>query len=286
MSRVPSPGLEVSSSPTAGRSPCASSARAGTWGSDGGRVLRRRPPRPPHVARADEAVRLGRARRESYVDALIAAAEDGARGAPGLRVPGGEPGFARACVEAGLTFVGRSRGDRGDGSKTGAGARMEAAGVPVVPGMMRPAADAGGDRRARGAGYPLLLKASAGGGGKGMRRIEREAERGAFERASAEAEALFGDGAVYAERLVEGRATSRCRSSGISGTILAVGERECSIQRRHQKVVEECPRRRSVRRCARGSAPRRPSRGGRRLRFLRHRRVPPRARTARSTSSR
>ena len=204
----------------------------------------------PHVALADEAVRLGPApARESYlsVERLIAAARaTGARLVhPGYGFLAENAGFARACAEAGLTFVGPDPAAiEAMGSKTESRRRMEKAGVPVVPGMMKPAASAReiaefGARH----GFPLLLKASAGGGGKGMRRVASAAEApAAFERASAEAAASFGDGAVYAEKLVERPRHIEVQVVGHpSGTILAVGERECSIQRRHQKVVEECP---------------------------------------------
>ena len=131
------------------------------------------------------------------------------------------------------------------GSKTGSRQLMEKAGVPVVPGTRRPAgATAELAEFARKAGYPILLKASAGGGGKGMRRVDAEAELpAAFARVASEAEASFGDGArLRREARRAARGTSRSRSSATcAGTCVAVGERECSIQRRHQKVVEECP---------------------------------------------
>ncbi|MGH9368588.1 MAG: ATP-grasp domain-containing protein, partial [Thermoanaerobaculia bacterium] len=129
-------------------------------------------------------------------------------------------------------------------SKTEARRRMESAGVPVVPGTMRPAE---GPRElsefGRRHGFPILLKASAGGGGKGMRRVESETEvAAAFERVSAEAAAYFGDGAVYAEKLIERPRHVEVQVIGDrAGRLLTLGERECSLQRRHQKVVEECP---------------------------------------------
>jgi acetyl/propionyl-CoA carboxylase alpha subunit len=199
---------------------------------------------------ADEAVRLGPApARESYlsVERLLAAARaTGARLVhPGYGFLAENAAFARACVEAGLIFVGPDPAAiEAMGSKTESRRRMHEAGVPVVPGMMKPAA-AAREIAEFGAkhGYPLLLKASAGGGGKGMRRVESAAEASAaFERASAEAAASFGDGAVYAEKLVERPRHVEVQVVGHpSGEIVAVGERECSIQRRHQKVVEECP---------------------------------------------
>jgi len=204
----------------------------------------------PHVAAADYAVRLGPApARESYLN--VAALLEAARKTraslvhPGYGFLAENAGFARACEEAGLVFVGPSPDAiAAMGSKTGSRRLMEKSGVPVVPGMSGPARDAA-ELAAFGAraGYPILLKASAGGGGKGMRRIDAEAElSAAFARVSAEAAASFGDGAVYAEKLVERPRHVEVQVVGDrSGRIVAVGERECSIQRRHQKVVEECP---------------------------------------------
>jgi acetyl/propionyl-CoA carboxylase alpha subunit len=164
---------------------------------------------------------------------------------PGYGFLAENAGFARACVDAGLTFVGPTPAAiEAMGSKTGSRRLMEAAGVPIVPGTTRPASDASQLKEfARTAGYPVLLKAAAGGGGKGMRRVGSEGElEGAFARASAEARAFFSDGAVYAEKLIE-----RPRHIEVQivadtlGHAVAAGERECSLQRRHQKVLEECP---------------------------------------------
>jgi acetyl-CoA carboxylase biotin carboxylase subunit len=204
----------------------------------------------PHVAMADYAVRLGPApARESYlsVEALLAAAKK--TGAtlvhPGYGFLAENAGFARACGEAGLTFVGpRPEAIAAMGSKTGSREIMRKAGVPIVPGTLRPASGAAElSEFARGVGFPILLKASAGGGGKGMRRVDGEADlAAAFQRVSSEAQASFGDGAVYAEKLVERPRHVEVQVVGdAAGNLVAVGERECSIQRRHQKVVEECP---------------------------------------------
>ncbi len=204
----------------------------------------------PHVTMADHAVRLGPApARESYlsVPALLAAAKKtGAKLLhPGYGFLAESASFARACAEAGLIFVGPSpEAIEAMGSKTGSRRLMEAAGVPVVPGTTQPAAGPEELRTfAREKGYPILLKASAGGGGKGMRRVASEADLdAAFDRVSSEAQMYFGDGAVYAEKLIE-----RPRHIEVQiladrrGHRIAVGERECSLQRRHQKVVEECP---------------------------------------------
>ena len=204
----------------------------------------------PHVAAADHAVRLGPApARESYlsVEAILSAArKSNARLVhPGYGFLSENAAFARACREAGLTFVGPSpEAIEAMGTKTGSRQLMEKAGVPVVPGMTRPAATARDiEDFGRRAGYPILLKASAGGGGKGMRRVEAEGDvRSSFERVRSEAQAFFGDAAVYAEKLVLQPRHVEVQVVGDSrGGLVAVGERECSLQRRHQKVVEECP---------------------------------------------
>ena len=204
----------------------------------------------PHVAMADHAVRLGPApARESYlsIPALLAAAKKTGASLvhPGYGFLAENAAFARACGQAGLTFVGPTpEAIAAMGSKTGSRQLMEKAGVPVVPGMHGAAAShADIAAFARGAGYPILLKASAGGGGKGMRRVDAEADLpAAFARVASEAEASFGDGALYAEKLVERPRHIEVQVVGdLHGNLVAVGERECSIQRRHQKVVEECP---------------------------------------------
>ena len=204
----------------------------------------------PHVAAADYAVRLGPApARESYlsIPALLEAARRTRASLvhPGYGFLAENAPFARACAEAGLTFVGPTADAiAAMGSKTGSRRLMQAAGVPVVPGTGGPARDAVELARfGRKAGYPILLKASAGGGGKGMRRVDSENElEAALVRVSSEAAASFGDGAVYAEKLIERPRHVEVQVVGDArGGLIAVGERECSIQRRHQKVVEECP---------------------------------------------
>ncbi len=204
----------------------------------------------PHVAAADFAVRLGPApARESYlsIPALLAAAKKtgAALVHPGYGFLAENAGFAGACRDAGLTFVGPSpEAIAAMGSKTGSRRLMEKAGVPVVPGTAGPAkGPAELAQFGRRVGFPILLKASAGGGGKGMRRVDSEADlAAALARVAAEASASFGDGAVYAEKLIERPRHVEVQVVGDGrGRIVAVGERECSIQRRHQKVVEECP---------------------------------------------
>ena len=204
----------------------------------------------PHVAMADYAVRLGPPpARESYLNVpaiLEAARKTGATLVhPGYGFLAENAGFARACAEAGLTFVGPPpQAIETMGSKTESRRLMQAAGVPVVPGMTRPA-DGPNELKefARRAGYPVLLKAAAGGGGKGMRRVDTESEvEPAFSRAAAEARAFFNDGAVYAEKLIERPRHIEVQVvADAEGRRVAVGERECSLQRRHQKVLEECP---------------------------------------------
>jgi acetyl-CoA carboxylase biotin carboxylase subunit len=204
----------------------------------------------PHVAMADYAARLGPApARESYLsmERLLEAAKQTRADLihPGYGFLAESAPFARACREAGLLFVGPSpEVIESMGTKTVSRQRMNEAGVPVVPGMLTPAASAKEiGEFARRAGYPILLKASAGGGGKGMRRVDAETDlAAAFERASAEAQMYFGDGAVYAEKLVENPRHIEVQIVGDrQGGAVALGERECSLQRRHQKVVEECP---------------------------------------------
>jgi acetyl-CoA carboxylase biotin carboxylase subunit len=204
----------------------------------------------PHVTMADFAVRLGPAPAvESYLSVekiLEAARKTGARLIhPGYGFLAESAVFARATRDAGLLFVGPSpEVIEAMGSKTASRQRMKAAGVPIVPGTMQPASAAAELKEfARAAGYPILLKASAGGGGKGMRRVDSDREMdSAFERVSAEAQMYFGDGAVYAEKLVENPRHVEVQIVGDSrGNQIALGERECSLQRRHQKVVEECP---------------------------------------------
>jgi acetyl-CoA carboxylase biotin carboxylase subunit len=203
-----------------------------------------------HVRLADAAVHIGPApARESYLvpEKLIAAAK--ATGAtmvhPGYGFLAENAAFAQAVLDAGLVWVGPSPDSiSAMGSKTASRAKMTGAGVPIVPGMTSPAKDAA-EIAAFGAksGYPLLLKAAAGGGGKGMR-VVRSADEvpAAFGRAQSEARSYFADPAVYAELFVESPRHIEVQVLGDrTGKVIALGERECSLQRRHQKVLEECP---------------------------------------------
>ena len=204
----------------------------------------------PHVRAANTAVLLGPApAAESYLNIpkLIAAARDTGCQAvhPGYGFLSERAAFADACVEEGLVFVGPpAAAIRAMGDKTEARRRMQAAGVPVVPGTAAPLRDAADARReAQRIGYPVLLKAAAGGGGKGMRLVRAEPEiESAFQGARSEAQKAFGDGSVYVEKYLE-----RPRHIEIQvladrhGRVVALGERECSIQRRHQKLIEEAP---------------------------------------------
>jgi len=203
-----------------------------------------------HVAMADYAVRLGPPpSRESYlsVERILDAARNTKATLvhPGYGFLAESAAFARACEDAGLVFVGPSASAiEAMGTKTTSRVLMERAGVPIVPGTTTPARDASELAEfARGVGYPIFLKASAGGGGKGMRRVDREEDvASAFDRAGAEAQASFGDRALYAEKLLENPRHIEVQiAADRHGHRIAVGERECSIQRRHQKVVEECP---------------------------------------------
>ncbi|MDT7551882.1 MAG: propionyl-CoA carboxylase alpha chain [Pseudonocardiales bacterium] len=202
----------------------------------------------PYVALADEAVRLpGVAPADTYLrsDALIAAAR--ATGAdavhPGYGFLSENAGFASDCAAAELTFVGPSPDAIASmGSKTRAKALMDAAGVPVLPGVT---VEQGVDiaAAAERIGFPVLVKAAFGGGGRGMRIVETPAELDeAVESARREAVSAFGDGTVFLERyVVDPRHVEVQIFGDAHGNVVALFERDCSIQRRHQKIVEECP---------------------------------------------
>jgi acetyl-CoA carboxylase biotin carboxylase subunit len=204
----------------------------------------------PHVKDADRAVAIGPApARESYldVDRIIAAARESGADAihPGYGFLSENWQFAEACARAQLTFVGPSpEAIRAMGDKTEARRRMMAAGVPVVPGSPEPVADAAAAGRfARDVGYPVILKAAAGGGGIGMARVTQESDlAGAYATATRRALAAFGRAEIYVERFVERARHVEVQVFGdAKGTVVHMHERECSIQRRHQKLVEESP---------------------------------------------
>jgi acetyl-CoA carboxylase biotin carboxylase subunit len=203
-----------------------------------------------HVLAADRAVPIGPAApHASYlnVDALLAAAR--ATGAdavhPGYGFLSENAGFARAVEAAGLTWIGPPPAAIATmGDKLAARTAVERAGVPVVPGATVPADEpAVVARRAAALGYPVLVKAAAGGGGKGMRTVEDDAQLGeALAAARREAGRAFGDDRVYLEKLlVRPRHVEVQVLGDRHGTLVHLGERECSIQRRHQKIVEETP---------------------------------------------
>src|ERR1700722_3705665 len=203
-----------------------------------------------HVLHADEAYRLGPApAAESYLrgDLILDVARRTGADAihPGYGFLSENAEFAEACAAAGVTFIGPpANAMRVLGSKTKARQAADAAGMPRVPGSVTGLADVDeAVRVAAGIGYPVMLKAAAGGGGKGMRAVlQAEELASAFVAASSEAERSFGSGEVYLEKLIE-----RPRHIEIQlmadehGSCVYLGERECSVQRRHQKVIEEAP---------------------------------------------
>jgi acetyl-CoA carboxylase, biotin carboxylase subunit len=206
-----------------------------------------------HVREADQAVHIGpneAIRSYLAIDRLVeAAGQSGADAVhPGYGFLAENAGFAAACRDAGLVFIGPSADAIGlMGSKTAARAAAIRAGVPCVPGTDRPfgpdATEEEITKAARDIGYPLLVKAVAGGGGKGMRGVQTPADLIAAVRlARSEAGAAFGDSSVYLERrLARPRHVEIQLLGDHFGTIVPFVERECSIQRRHQKVVEESP---------------------------------------------
>ncbi|MFZ5959973.1 acetyl/propionyl/methylcrotonyl-CoA carboxylase subunit alpha [Pseudomonas knackmussii] len=203
-----------------------------------------------HVEEADIAIDLGGAKpAESYLraDAVLAAAKAAGAQAihPGYGFLSENAGFARACEEAGLVFLGPpASAIDAMGSKSAAKALMEDAGVPLVPGYHGEAQDyATFQREAARIGYPVLLKAAAGGGGKGMKVVERESELAeALESAQREAQSGFGDSRMLVEKyLTKPRHVEIQVFADKHGNCLYLNERDCSIQRRHQKVVEEAP---------------------------------------------
>ncbi len=203
-----------------------------------------------HVQSADRAVSLGGAtpaesylRQEKIIDAAKRSGADAIH--PGYGFLSENPSFAQAVVDAGLIFIGPSaEAIRAMGDKTAARQRAQAAGVPTVPGTIEPLRD---EREAldvaTSVGFPVLLKAAAGGGGKGMRVVaEPAALASALRSARSEAMSAFGDDRVYVEKYVERpRHIEMQIIADAHGNAIYLGERECSIQRRHQKVIEETP---------------------------------------------
>ena len=206
--------------------------------------------RAPHVSQADTAVCIGPpASHESYLDGariIAAACSTGADAVhPGYGFLAENAAFARAVEDAGLTYIGPSpEAIAAMGDKTLARRTVAAAGVPVVPADDNPPRDTEQlTTAARKLGYPLLIKAAAGGGGKGMRIVRSDADLApGFSAAAREALAAFGDDRLFLERYVE-----RPRHIEVQiladhhGAMVHLGERECSIQRRHQKLIEETP---------------------------------------------
>jgi len=206
-----------------------------------------------HVRMADRSERIGPApAADSYlsIEALIAAAvrADAEAIHPGYGFLSENATFARAVEDAGLVFVGPPPATlQSLGDKLAARRSVAAAGVPIVPGLMVPLV-ADGDGSASqadlaGVGFPALLKAAAGGGGRGMRRVDDRAElEAALTGAGREALAAFGDGTIYLERLISPARHVEVQLLGDRhGSLAFLGERECSVQRRHQKLVEESP---------------------------------------------
>ncbi|HET7613884.1 MAG TPA: acetyl-CoA carboxylase biotin carboxylase subunit [Gemmatimonadaceae bacterium] len=206
--------------------------------------------RAPHVREADEAVLIGPPpSTESYLrgDRIIEAARTTGADAihPGYGFLSEREWFARAVRDAGVVWIGPpAEAIAAMGSKTAARTLAVANNVPVVPGTTEPLADAAvAAKVATSFGYPILLKAAAGGGGKGMRVVSDPKDlASAFGAAQREAKAAFGDDAIYLEKFI-----SRPRHVEIQvladayGNVLSLGERECSVQRRHQKMIEESP---------------------------------------------
>jgi len=202
-----------------------------------------------HVTKADEAYAIGpAAASESYlnIEKIISTAKRcGAEAIhPGYGFLSENSAFARACGEAGIKFIGPpAAAMEVMGSKTRARQAVEAAGVPVVPGSTRGLSLAEAGATAARIGFPVMIKAAAGGGGKGMRLVRSEAElKSAFETAQSEALRAFKDSEVYLEKFIENPRHIEIQVLGDEhGNLVYLGERECSIQRRHQKVIEEAP---------------------------------------------
>ncbi|HJQ10551.1 MAG TPA: acetyl-CoA carboxylase biotin carboxylase subunit [Gemmatimonadaceae bacterium] len=206
--------------------------------------------RAPHVREADEAVLIGpAASSESYLRGekiIDAARRTGAEAIhPGYGFLAEREWFARAVRDAGLVWIGPpAEAIAAMGSKTAARTLAIAHGVPVVPGTTEPLADSkSAEKLAAQFGYPILLKAAAGGGGKGMRVVKAQKDlANSLDAARREAKGAFGDDAVYIEKFIERPRHVEIQVLADShGNVLSLGERECSVQRRHQKMIEESP---------------------------------------------
>jgi acetyl-CoA carboxylase, biotin carboxylase subunit len=202
-----------------------------------------------HVSKADEAYLLGPApARESYLNVakiLEVARKCGAEAIhPGYGFLSENAQFAHACAEAGIKFIGPPPSAMElMGSKTRARTAMKAAGVPMVPGSARGLSVAEAEAMAAEIGYPVMIKAAAGGGGKGMRLVSKPVDlKSSFETAQSEALRSFNDGEIYIEKFIENPRHIEIQVLGDEhGNVVYLGERECSVQRRHQKVIEEAP---------------------------------------------
>jgi acetyl-CoA carboxylase biotin carboxylase subunit len=203
-----------------------------------------------HVRKADEAAHIGPSpSSESYLNIeriLDAARRQGAQAIhPGYGFLSENARFAQACEDAGFVFIGPSAQSIAlMGSKTEARRVAKEGGAPIVPGTESGLTSSDeATAFAREAGFPVILKAVAGGGGKGMRRVDRAEDlASAFEAASSEAGRAFGDGRIYVEKLIENARHIEIQVFGDKhGNMVHLGERECSVQRRHQKVIEESP---------------------------------------------
>jgi len=202
-----------------------------------------------HVRYADEAYCVGPApsvRSYLNMDAILEVAKRSGAEAihPGYGFLAENAEFARRCEAAGIVFIGPpSHAIRAMGSKTSARKLATAAGVPVVPGAIEDLSDAEVETCAREIGLPVVIKAAAGGGGKGMRVVQTDADlASAIRAARSEAQSAFGDSAIYVEKyLVAPRHVEMQILADRHGNTIYLGERECSVQRRHQKVIEEAP---------------------------------------------
>ncbi len=202
-----------------------------------------------HVRLADQSVHIGPPPpADSYlkIPSVIAAATTTRCDAvhPGWGFLAENAAFAAACEDNDLVFIGpRPETIETMGDKVAAKAAVAAAGLPLVPGSNGAAALSDAKRLAEEIGFPVLLKAAAGGGGRGMRLVESAAElEGAYRTAASEAHAAFSDGSLYVEKAVVGARHVEIQVLGDGeGRVLALGERDCSIQRRHQKLIEEAP---------------------------------------------